>query len=415
MSISIKAPRLGEGVEELTVGKWLVREGENVVLNAPLLELESDKVVTELPSPKAGVVLRLLVREGDTVRVGDVLALVGEAGETAGLVVENGLADPVEPQLTKKSVTSAGSAPPPESTSSQWSGPALPRRFLSPLAKKLAAMHEVDLSLIKGTGLGGRVMKQDILDYVAARDERKGDYTFPLLEPQPHTAARSRIARRMVESMQISAQVLTVMEADMGAIIAHRTSNKEAYARGGSRLTLTAYFVVAAARALRAHPGVNSSWTDDGMILHPTVDIGLAVSLGEDGLLVPVVHKADTLSLKEVARVVDDLAVRSRSRKLRPDEVRGGTFTLTNHGSSGSLFATPIIVQPQVAILGIGAVRKRVVVVEAPGGTASLSAIDAIAIRPMAYLSLVFDHRVMDGEGADRFLQTVKSELEGWK
>ncbi len=407
MSISVRAPRLGEGVEELTVGRWLVNEGESVALNAPLLELESDKVVTELPSPAAGVMLRLLVREGDVVHVGDPLAIVGEAGETVVLGEGGKPGGTIEVEVADRVITALS----PETQGSEQ----LPRRFLSPLAKKLAAMHEVDPLLIKGTGLGGRVMKQDILDYVSIRDERKGDYTFPLLEPQPHTAARSRIAKRMVESMQISAQVLTVMEADMGAIIAHRAAHKEAYAREGSRLTLTAYFVVAAARALRAHPGVNSSWTEAGMIQHPTVDIGLAVSLGEDGLLVPVVHKADTLSLKEVARVVDDLAVRSRSRKLRPDEVRGGTFTLTNHGSSGSLFATPIIVQPQVAILGIGAVRKRVVVVEAPNGTDPLSTIDAIAIRPMAYLSLVFDHRVMDGEGADRFLKAVKDGLEGWK
>ena len=374
MSIAVKAPRLGEGVDELTLGRWLAREGDIVELNAPILELESDKVVTELPSPAAGYLLKTIAKEGSLVRVGDILAYLGEAGEL--------VSEPASPS---------------------------PNRFLSPLARKLSVLHGVDPSLIKGTGLGGRVMKQDILDFVAARDQQESGQTVSQLDPQPHSSARVRIAQRMVESQRISAQVLTVMEADLGAVIAHRGMNKEAYALDGVRLTLTAYFVVAAARALRANPLMNASWTDAGMIVHSAINIGLAVSLGEDGLLVPVVRNADTLTLKDCARVVDDLANRSRSRRLRPEEVQGGTFTLTNHGTGGSLFATPIIVQPQVGILGIGSVGKRAVVVETSDGQ------DAIAIRPMAYLSFVFDHRVTDGEGADRFLSKVKDELENWR
>lgn len=375
MSVTVKAPRLGEGVEELTIGRWIAHEGDAVEENAPLVELESDKVVTELSSPAAGILLKALVAEGDVVRVGDPVAVV--AGEEAA-PAEEPVPEPPAPAAAE-----------------------LPRRFLSPLARKLAALHGVDPAAVRGTGLGGRVMKQDILDFAARRDAEG-----PRGELRPHSTARSRIAERMVESLRVSAQVLTVMEADMGEVVAHRAANKDSFAAEGLRLTLTAYFVAAAAAALRRHPRANASWSDDGLLIHPSVDIGLAVSLGEEGLLVPVVRNADALSLRDLARTIEDLSIRSRTRKLTPDEVRGGTFTLTNHGSSGSLFATPIIVQPQAGILGVGAVRKRAVVVEAPNGA------DALAIRPMAYLSFVFDHRVMDGEGADRFLAAVKDELE---
>ena len=369
MSIAVKAPRLGEGVDELTLGRWLAREGDIVELNAPILELESDKVVTELPSPAAGYLLKTIAKEGSLVRVGDILAYLGEAGEQIP-----------EPASTTPATAAVASTVPdlpsaPASTPLDTPSATSQNRFLSPLARKLSVLHGVEPSLIKGTGLGGRVMKQDILDFVAARDKKENGQTVPQLEPQPHSSARVRIAQRMVESQRISAQVLTVMEADLGAVIAHRGMNKEAYALDGVRLTLTAYFVVAAARALRANPLMNASWTDAGMIVHSAINIGLAVSLGEDGLLVPVVRNADTLTLKDCARVVDDLANRSRSRRLRPEEVQGGTFTLTNHGTGGSLFATPIIVQPQVGILGIGSVGKRAVVVETSDGQ------DAIAIR----------------------------------
>jgi 2-oxoglutarate dehydrogenase E2 component (dihydrolipoamide succinyltransferase) len=430
MSITVKAPRLGEGVNELTIGRWLVRAGEKVLENAPLVELESDKVVTELVSPAAGTLLKTFVMEGDVVRVGDPVALIGRADEA---VVGNGsAAGPalrVEMELPSPAGASAARGTGPQSVTSPQSAaytqPAVgtelrslstpSNRFLSPLARKLCALHEVDPSTITGTGLGGRVMKQDILDFVAARAQ-----AAPLPDPRPdpsplqavlrpHSNARARIAVRMMEAMRSSAQVLTVMEADLGAVMAHRAANKESFAREGLKLTLTAYFLATTAAALRKHPTVNSSWSDEGLLIHPTVDIGMAVSLGEEGLLVPVIRKADTLSLKELSRAVEDLASRSRSRKLTPDEVRGGTFSLTNHGSSGSLFATPILVHGQAGILGVGMVQKRVVVVETPGGA------DAIAIRPMAYLSFVFDHRVMDGEGADRFLADVVTGLETWR
>jgi 2-oxoglutarate dehydrogenase E2 component (dihydrolipoamide succinyltransferase) len=213
----------------------------------------------------------------------------------------------------------------------------------------------------------------------------------------------------MVMSERTSPHVTTVMEADLSRIVAHRQANKETFARDGINLTFTAYFVAAAVASLKAYPVVNSSWSEEGLILHRQINIGMATSLGEEGLIVPVIKNADSLSLLGLARTVNDLANRARARKLAPDEVRGGTFTITNHGISGSLFATPIINQPQCGILGVGAIQKRVVVVSAPDGT------DNIAIRPMAYLSLTFDHRILDGAIADYWLAKVVESLQSWK
>jgi len=212
----------------------------------------------------------------------------------------------------------------------------------------------------------------------------------------------------MVFSKHTSPHVTTVMEADLSRVVAHRQANKEAFARDGVNLTFTAYFVAAAVAALKAYPMVNSSWSDEGIVLHKPIHIGLATSLGEEGLIVPVIKNADALSLLGLARAINDLAARARAKKLQPDEVKGGTFTITNHGISGSLFATPIIHQPQCAILGVGAIQKRVVVLsdEARG--------DMLAIRPMVYLSLTFDHRILDGAIADSFLGKVVEYLQNW-
>jgi 2-oxoglutarate dehydrogenase E2 component (dihydrolipoamide succinyltransferase) len=219
---------------------------------------------------------------------------------------------------------------------------------------------------------------------------------------------RRAIAEHMVLSKRTSPHVTTVMEADLSRIVAHRETNKAAFSRDGANLTFTAYFISAAVAALKFFPMVNSSWSDDGILLHPRVNIGMATSLGEDGLIVPVIKNADTLSLLGLAQTINDLASRARARKLQPDEVKGGTFTITNHGISGSLFATPIINQPQCGILGVGAIQKRVVVVSEGGHG------DSIAIRPMAYLGLTFDHRILDGATADYFLAKVVESLEKW-
>ena len=225
-----------------------------------------------------------------------------------------------------------------------------------------------------------------------------------------HTVIRKQIAEHMVMSKHTSPHVLTVMEADMSKVIAHRAVNKGIFARDGVNLTFTAYFMMAIVAGLKNHPMANSSWTDEGILVHKTINLGMATSLGEEGLIVPVIRNADNLSLLAMARSVNDLANRARTKKLQPDEVKGGTFTLTNHGISGSLFAFPVINQPQCGILGVGAMQKRVVVIPADGGTRD----DAIAIRPMVYLSFVFDHRILDGASADNFLMKVKETLENW-
>jgi 2-oxoglutarate dehydrogenase E2 component (dihydrolipoamide succinyltransferase) len=287
--------------------------------------------------------------------------------------------------------------------------------FISPVVARMATEHGLDLSRIKGTGLEGRITKMDVQAYLEAgpaiaahHPETKGK---PLVTREaapgdliPMTKMRRSIADHMVASKRTSPHVTTVMEADMSRVVAHRAEHKPIYARDGVNLTYTAYFIAAIAAALKFHPQVNSSWTDEGIRLHSGINVGMATALDDgDGLIVPVIKGADGLSLLGIARQVNDLAQRARGKNLQPDEVRGGTFTLTNHGTSGSLFATPIINQPQCGILGVGALEKRVIVID-----------DAIAIRPMVYISLTFDHRILDGASADYFLARVKTNLEGW-
>lgn len=383
---TIRAPRLGEGVEELTIGKILVAVGERVTEHQGLMELESDKVVSELNSPMAGTVKDILVREGDLVQVGSPLI---------NLETEQTVSDRDQQGAT-------GAQPPGGDSIQKTAG------FLSPLARKLIRTHGLDPAKIHGTGLGGRIMKQDILDYLEQNHKAVPSISTRTSNVVPHSTGRKRIAERMLRSMHSSAPVLTVMEADLSAVLQHRSMHRDAFAREGIRLTLTAYFVQAAAHALLRHPLVNASWTDEGMEYHEDINIGMAVALGSEGLIVPVIRNADRLSLKELASRIEDLAARARNRALTVDDVRGATFSVTNHGTGGSLFATPVIVEGHTGILGIGAMQKRPMVVQTADGS------DAIAIKPMVYLSFVFDHRVMDGEGADGFLKTVKDLLEGW-
>jgi len=284
--------------------------------------------------------------------------------------------------------------------------------FISPVVAKIAAEHGVNLSQVQGTGLNGRITKNDVLNFVengkpvAAKPANVEPVNIqPVTGDQliKHTVIRKQIAEHMVMSKHTSPHVLTVMEVDMNRVVKHRSANKEIFARDGVNLTFTAYFLTAIVAGLKAYPLTNSSWTDEGLLVHKSINIGMATSLGEEGLIVPVIKNADNLSLLAMARSVNDLANRARSKKLQPDEVKGGTFTLTNHGVSGSLFAFPVINQPQCGILGVGAMQKRVVVID-----------DAIAIRPMVYLSFVFDHRILDGASADWFLAKVKETLENW-
>ena len=417
MATKVLVPLLGEGVEEVSIVTWLKAEGDAVEEFEGLLEVETDKVVTEIPSPVKGVVLKIVeAEEGKSVSVGALLAWIGEAGEalpdgdetpadeTPAPVVEEVVPEPEPAPVTPAPKTIGRNAE---------------LGFISPVVAKIAAEENIDLHQVEGTGRGGRITKADVFAYlskprVESVPSSGGTATMPTAASTlkggtvlPMTSVRRSIAKHMVESKRTSPHVTTVMEVDMINVIAHRQESKAAFARDGVKLTFTPYFVAASVAALKAYPIVNSSWSDEGIILHKDVNIGMATSLGEDGLIVPVIRNAERLSLLGLAGAVNDLAERARAKQLKPEEVRDGTFSITNHGVSGSLFAMPIINQPQVAILGVGAIQKRVVVVtDANGG-------DMIAIRPMVYVTLTFDHRVLDGAVADYFLAEVVKRLEG--
>ncbi|MEA5079884.1 MAG: dihydrolipoamide acetyltransferase family protein [Anaerolineaceae bacterium] len=430
MATKLLAPSLGEGVEEVTIVNWLKKEGDPVKELETVVELETDKVTTEIPSPATGTILKVLAKENEVVQVGSILAWIGEPGEeiksSAPAKKEAQPAAPEIPAAVSTPVAPVPLSPVPVKT--EYTG------RISPLVKKISEQNNVNLDMVTGTGMEGRITKEDVMNFIEASKSSKPEPlpipTFtatPAPTPTPitaapqkavldasnatlipHTSLRRQIAERMVDSQHTSPHVLTVMEADLSKVLAHRAANKEAYAKQGVNLTLTAYFSAAIVSALKAHPLVNSSWTDEGLQVYNFINLGMATSLGADGLIVPIIKDAGALSLFGLARSVNDLAARARAKKLVADEVKGGTFTLTNHGSSGSLFASPIISQPQAAILGTGMMQKRAIVVSDATGN------DAIAIRPMIYLSLVFDHRILDGEGADNFLKSVKDSLENW-
>lgn len=409
MPTKVLVPLLGEAVEEVTIVTWLKAEGEAVEEYEGLLEVETDKVVTEIPSPAEGVVLRILEsEEGKILSVGTLLAWIGAEGESIP-DGDEALASPVKekpaPGKTEASPTPSVIPPIPAPARDSALG------FISPVVAKIAAEKQVDLQQVTGTGSGGRITKKDILAYLdAPKTASASAKTSTQIGGNllPITSVRRAIAKHMVDSRRISPHVTTVMEADFSAVIAHRKTNKEAFAADGVKLTYTPYFVAATAVALKAWPIVNSSWTDEGIILHKDINIGMATSLGDAGLIVPVIKNPERLSLLGLAETVTDLANRARNKKLKPAEVRDGTFSITNHGVSGSLFAMPIINQPQVAILGVGAIQKRVVVITDENGA------DMIAIRPMVYLTLTFDHRILDGANADYFLVEVVNVLEKW-
>jgi 2-oxoisovalerate dehydrogenase E2 component (dihydrolipoyl transacylase) len=393
MATKVLVPSLGEGVDELTIIKWLKAEGSQVKELEPLLEVETDKVVTEIPSPASGIILKIIVPENTLARVGVNLAWIGQPEESIPVSTE--------PELDIES-KSLGDRPEVHSPSSTVTD----LGFLSPVVRKIAIENNIDLSRVPGTGLHGRITKQDVLTYIEHPSESPTRQTHDTLSPV--TTIRRQIAERMLQSSRIAPHVLTVMETNMSRVVSHRSGNKASFASDGVNLTYTAYFISAIASALKAFPLANSSWTDQGILVHADINIGMATSLGEEGLLVPVINRADELSLLGIARAINDLAGRARTKKLHPDEVKGGTFTLTNHGTSGSIFAMPIINQPQVGILGVGVIQKRPVVVNDASGN------DAIAIHPMVYLSFVFDHRILDGASADTFLVKVKEKLESW-
>jgi len=429
MPTKVIMPSLGESVVEGTITKWLKARGEKIEEFEPLLEINTDKVDTEVPSPASGALLDILIPEGSTVHAGDLLAWIGSASETP-LEIESETRgqrreEPVQVTAIARTTETVG-APPGGVSTRPAAGRDSNLGFISPVVAKIASEEEVDLFQVEGTGQGGRITKRDILAYIERRNAAApGPASTPAapakhetvlaVEPYagpgeilPLTPVRRLIAEHMVNSKRTSPHVTTIMEVDLSRVAAHRQFNKDVFARDGVNLTYTAYFVAAVVAALKAFPIVNSSWSEQGILLHQQINIGIAASMGEAGLIVPVVKNADGLSLLGLSRAVNDLSNRARARQLKPDEVQGGTFTITNHGVSGSLFATPIINQPQCAILGVGAIQKRVVVMSDPVMG------DMIAIRPMAYLTLTFDHRILDGTIADYFLAKVVETLKNW-
>ena len=383
--VEVTMPQMGVSVAEGTVTVWRKRPGDRVERDEAVVEISTDKVETEVPSPTAGQVVEVLVEEGETVAVGTVLARIEPADQS--LVA------------SRKSLGTAETVQSPDAP-------------VSPVVRRIAAEHHVDLASVSGSGRRGRVTKRDIVAFIEASNgngaSRPLHTESPYREEAPAPAAapagdglsvmRRRIGEHMVRSLQTAAHCTTVVEADMSAIEA---------ARG--RLSYLPFVARAAIAALREHPQLNATMDGDRMTVHEAVHLGIAVSLGEDGLIVPVVRDAHELSHEGLATRIVDLADRARTKRLAPEEVQGGTFTITNPGRYGALLATPIINQPQVAILDLEAVVKRPVAVTDEQGR------DSIAIRPMTYLCMSWDHRALDGVQAATFLGSIRSNLEGWR
>jgi 2-oxoglutarate dehydrogenase E2 component (dihydrolipoamide succinyltransferase) len=433
-STVVRMPALGESVTEGTVTRWLKQVGEAVEADEPLLEVSTDKVDTEIPSPVAGTVLEIKVPEDDTAAVGAELAVIGAAGGAAPAPAAEAPEQPAPQQPAQAAPAPTSPAPAPAPTPAAAPAPAAQADgrdvagYVTPLVRKLAGEHGVDLSTLSGTGVGGRIRKQDVLE---AAEKAKAAAATPAPSAAPTEAApapvakpapsplrgrteklsrtRALIARRMVESLQVSAQLTTVVEVDVTRIARLRNQAKDRFLeRQGVKLSFLPFFALAAVEALRAHPNVNASIDmEAGTVTYYDAEhLGMAVDT-ERGLLVPVIRDAGDLNLAGLAKRIADVAERTRTNKINPDELSGGTFTLTNTGSRGALFDTPIINQPQVAILGTGAVVKRAAVVDDP----NLGEI--IVPRSMMFLALSYDHRLVDGADAARFLNTIKERLEG--
>jgi 2-oxoglutarate dehydrogenase E2 component (dihydrolipoamide succinyltransferase) len=427
----ITMPALGESVSEGTVTRWLKGVGDSVAVDEALLEVSTDKVDTEIPSPVAGTIISIDVPVDSTVPVGARLAVIGASGASApstpvatppaAPVAAPVVVTPVAAPVVPTPAPVATPAPAPVAVSAPVSQPA--DAYVTPIVRKLANDLGVNLASVKGTGIGGRIRKEDV---EAAAPKSAAPVSTATAAPAQRSAAapvvatsplrgttvtmsrlRKVIAARMVESLQVSAQLTTVIEVDVTKIARLRDRSKATFeAREGVKLSFLPFFAVAVCEALKQHPVLNSSVEGDQIIYHGAEHLGVAVDT-ERGLLVPVIHNAGDLNMGGIARKISDLAARTRDNKVTPDELGGGTFTLTNTGSRGALFDTPIINQPQVAILGLGAVVKRPMVVKGEDGG------ETIAIRSMVYLGLSYDHRVVDGADAARFLVTLKERLEG--
>jgi 2-oxoglutarate dehydrogenase E2 component (dihydrolipoamide succinyltransferase) len=434
-------PALGESVTEGTVTRWLKKVGDIIAVDEALVEVSTDKVDTEIPSPFAGTVQQILVQEDETVAVGAVLAIIGEGAATSAPVpampepVPAVVAPPVEapavvatpvaapvvtPAVVAAPVTpvvqaapAASTAPAPVAASASVSGDSDPN-YITPIVRKLAQDLGVNLTTVRGTGVGGRIRKEDILAFgstAPAAVSQSAPYVPAAASPLRGTTEsmsrlRKVLAERAVASMQASAQLTTVVEVDVTRIAnLRKTVQADFTAKTGVKLNFMPFFTLAAAESLQAHPKINSSVDGESIVYHPSENISFAVDT-ERGLLTPVIRDAGSLNLAQIAQQIADLADRTRNNQLKPDELSGGTFTLTNIGSRGALFDTPVVFLPQSAILGTGIVTNRPAVITDADGN------DSIAVRSLVYLALSYDHRTIDGADASRFLTDMKSRLE---
>jgi 2-oxoglutarate dehydrogenase E2 component (dihydrolipoamide succinyltransferase) len=369
-----------------TILRWCKSVGETVAKDEPLVELETDKVTVEVPAPVSGTLIEILKAVNAEVSPDEVLARLRLAGEAT--TIEEIAAADVKPQIgsAEAALDERGAHEP-----------------LSPSVRRLLREHSIAAGEVNGTGRNGRVTAQDVTRHVSQAPSTPASNTLV-----PHTTMRRRVAEHMVRSLADAPHVTTLFEADLTRVLKHRSMHAKSYESRGARLTLTVYFISACVRALRAHPEVNATFTQDAMELHGDVNIGVGTALGNKGLIVPVIHRAQTLSLFDIAQRLNQLVDAARAGKLAPQDVRGGTFTISNHGVGGSLLAAPIVInQPQVAILGAGKVQRRVCVIDTEGS-------ESFAVRSMCYLTLTIDHRALDAFQANAFLSLVVSTLEQW-
>ena len=427
MAVDVIMPQMGESIAEGTIVKWLKGVGESIDRDEPLFEISTDKVDAEIPSPSAGVLLEILVKEGQTVEINTVVGRIGQAGEAPSKAAPKQAAAPA----AQPAAAPAKPTPPPAPAVAPPATPQIAPSYVrsSPVVQKIAAEHGVDVSLVEGTGEGGRITKKDIMTYI----ESAASSAAPIAQPvapaaqaapaqpaaakpaapkpavfasgqdevrEPMSVMRKKIAEHMVMSKRTSAHVYTIFEVDMNEVVKRREAMKREFEKEGVKLTFLPFFIEACIRGIKEYPIINSSVDGDTIVYKKTVNVGIAVAI-DNGLIVPVIKHADQMNLLGLAKTAADLGERARTKRLIPDDVQGGTFTITNVGVFGGAFGLPIINQPQSAIMGLGTITKRPVVID-----------DAIAIRPIVYLSLSYDHRIIDGADAARFLTVVKRELE---
>jgi len=430
--IEVAMPKMGISVSEGTILEWRKQPGDWIEADETIADVTTDKVDVEIPAPASGRLARIIAERGDTVPVGEPIAEIdAEAKPGEAHPEESAVRSPQSAEPEEAAVSSPQAAEPQKDSGGE------PDRsgFVSPVVRRIADKHGVDLEQVEGTGVGGRVRKKDVLAYVEANGGDGQAKPAPVLhsespyrpeesavrspaevaeaEPvagerrEPMTPMRQMIAKHMLDSRRTSAHCTTIVEVDMSRVAARRAELKEAMKRRGVPLTYLAFVAQATVEALGEFPVLNASVEGEEIVYHDDVNLGIAVAL-DDGLIVPVIPKAQRLSLEGMAAAIADVAARARAKQLEPDEVHGGTFTITNPGQFGAVLATPIINQPQVAILDLEAIVKRAVVVDGPDG-------DAIGIRPMTYLPMSWDHRALDGAVAAQFLSRVKARLEGWE